>query len=129
MHRLIILVASLLSSAVDSAIAVSVADSYNGADGSTRPGTSSSCNGPSDLRLDIGCVRGRNVGGVDKWLGIPFATPPTGELRFKAPTRLSPIPGIINATQPGNCCWGAVSTQLGLLSLLLMILDRFHQYF
>src|SRR4051812_23446392 len=33
-----------------------------------------------------GKVRGRREDGIIKFLGVPYATPPLGELRFKAPT-------------------------------------------
>ena len=69
---------------------------------------SNACNGANDLNIDIGCVRGFTDNGVDKWLGVPFASPPVGDRRFRAPVPLRRTSGVIDATQPGNCCWGAV---------------------
>jgi carboxylesterase type B len=67
------------------------------------------CNGEQDIRLDVGCIRGSTVDGVDKFLGVPFAKPPTGNRRFKPPAALPYNNSVIDATIPGKCCWGAVS--------------------
>ena len=43
---------------------------------------------------------------VTKFLGIPFAAPPTGELRFKAPQPLKGWkPNVRSATNHGGICW------------------------
>jgi len=66
------------------------------------------CSGPSDLALSVGCVHGFTNNGINKWLGVPFAAAPTGGLRFQAPQAATRSARTINATRPGNCCWGAV---------------------
>ncbi len=42
---------------------------------------------------------------VRAWLGIPFAKPPIGSRRFKAPERVEPWLGILNTTQFPATCW------------------------
>ncbi|CAF1262878.1 unnamed protein product [Adineta ricciae] len=42
---------------------------------------------------------------VRSWLGIPFAKPPIGSRRFKAPERVDPWPGILDATHLPATCW------------------------
>ncbi|KAJ6577475.1 alpha/beta-hydrolase [Mycena capillaripes] len=59
-----------------------------------------------DVSLSIGTFRGvSTTAGTEKWLGIPFAEPPVGPLRFKAPV---PVKGILkgmnNASSFGNAC-------------------------
>ncbi|MFX1573530.1 MAG: carboxylesterase/lipase family protein [Promethearchaeota archaeon] len=46
-----------------------------------------------------GKVRGYSRRGVIKFKGIPYAAPPIGSLRFKAPAQVEPWSGVLDATQ------------------------------
>jgi len=48
-----------------------------------------------------GVVRGILANGVREWRGIPFAAPPTGALRFRAPTAAAPWAGVRDASEFG----------------------------
>ena len=37
------------------------------------------------VRTDRGLVGGKSAEGIHQWLGIPYAAPPTGKLRWAAP--------------------------------------------
>ncbi|KAK7064430.1 carboxylic ester hydrolase [Favolaschia claudopus] len=62
---------------------------------------------PLDIPLNIGTFRGIATStGLEQWLGIPFAQPPVGSLRFKSPVPIvQPLSGgIRNATKFGHRC-------------------------
>ena len=59
-----------------------------------------------DIKLKTGTFRGLSTSnGTEKWLGIPFALPPVGQLRFKAPIPITKASNsIMDATSFGNAC-------------------------
>lgn len=58
---------------------------------------------PVQTRTASGVIEGRYEvqTGVQRYLGVPFAQPPVGELRWKAPQPLAPWSGVRDATQFG----------------------------
>src|SRR5262249_56275104 len=54
-----------------------------------------------------GGVRGVERSGVREFLGIPYAAPPIGDLRWKPPQMHAPWPHVLNATRfRGHCAQG-----------------------
>jgi para-nitrobenzyl esterase len=61
--------------------------------------------GPLDVELDTGIVRGADDGaGVRSWLGIPYAAPPVGDLRWRPPQPMPGWDGVRDATKVGFKC-------------------------
>jgi para-nitrobenzyl esterase len=56
------------------------------------------------VMVDGGAVSGTTEGGVNIYRGIPYAAPPTGELRWKAPQPVIPWKGVRAATEFGAEC-------------------------
>ena len=59
---------------------------------------------PGVVTVDSGKLRGSESGGVLSWKGIPFAAPPVGPNRWRAPQPLATWQGIRDATQYGHDC-------------------------
>ena len=56
------------------------------------------------VRTDKGLVEGMNAEGTNQFLGIPYAAPPTGALRWAAPQPAARWPGVRQATSYGGRC-------------------------
>jgi para-nitrobenzyl esterase len=56
---------------------------------------------PEVVKIDSGRVRGAVKDGVLSFKGIPFAAPPVGQNRWRAPQPVKPWPGVRAATQYG----------------------------
>jgi para-nitrobenzyl esterase len=56
------------------------------------------------IRLADGDVQGEVDGGTRRFLGIPFAAPPLGNLRWHAPVPPAPWTDVLQATEFGNAC-------------------------
>ncbi|XP_060878026.1 esterase FE4-like [Metopolophium dirhodum] len=62
-----------------------------------------------ELEITKGVIKGqilksRNGRSYYSYTGIPYAKPPIGELRFKAPVPVEPWNGILDATKESNIC-------------------------
>ena len=56
------------------------------------------------VRTDDGLVRGVGAAGVNSFLGLPYAAPPTGNLRWRPPQPAAAWAGVRPATQFGPSC-------------------------
>jgi para-nitrobenzyl esterase len=56
------------------------------------------------VRTAGGLVSGTDVAGVDSFLGLPYAAPPVGNLRWRPPAPPGEWHGVRNATQFGPSC-------------------------
>ncbi len=59
---------------------------------------------PLLVKIDSGTIRGAQQSGVRSFLGIPYAAPPLGELRWKVPQPVDPWTGVQPALQVGSEC-------------------------
>lgn len=77
-------------------------------------GTDASLEPPPEVSLGaLGTVRGAREDGFQEFLGIPYAQPPVGELRWRAPEPHAGWEGVLEATTPPPAC---AQDALGLLS-------------
>lgn len=60
----------------------------------------------ADVRREttLGPVLGKRSGGTHSWLGIPYAEPPVGALRWRPPVTAEPWTRPFRATEPGQGC-------------------------
>src|SRR5579863_2841212 len=56
------------------------------------------------VKTHTGTVEGKDDGKVRSFLGIPYATPPVGDLRWKAPQPIAKWSGVRKATEFGSHC-------------------------
>ncbi len=56
------------------------------------------------VSTEDGKLQGKHTEGVDQFLGVPYAAPPVGALRWQAPQPVQPWTGVRDATSYGNRC-------------------------
>ena len=56
------------------------------------------------VQTESGAVIGKPIGSIAQFLGIPYAAPPTGSLRFRPPQPHAPWPAPLQATTFGSPC-------------------------
>jgi len=76
----------------------------------TAPGSHGDRHRAPVAATQTGLVRGAAERGVDSFLGIPFAAPPVGDLRWAAPRPPARWRGVRDATEFGNRCPATEST-------------------
>jgi para-nitrobenzyl esterase len=59
------------------------------------------------VRIRQGELRGAEAGDVATFLGVPYAAPPVGDLRWRAPKQAASWTGARDATKPGATCFAA----------------------
>ncbi len=65
---------------------------------------------PPTVTTDKGAVQGKAASGVDSFLGIPYAAPPVGALRWQPPSAATAWTKVRPATTYGNRCAALAST-------------------
>ncbi|POM23524.1 Carboxylesterase [Actinomadura rubteroloni] len=68
------------------------------------PGACPPAKAPLTVRVDSGRVRGVAAGTARQFLGVPYAAPPTGALRWTMPRRPRPWKNVRDAGRPGDDC-------------------------
>jgi len=64
-------------------------------------------NAPPEVRVESGLLRGTRQDGVERFLGIPYAAPPTGARRWRAPAAAARWRGTRDAAAYGPDCMQA----------------------
>jgi para-nitrobenzyl esterase len=94
------------SAGTTSSAASGTSGSSAGAGGSSEPSS------PTRVTIADGALEGATDGNTVKFLGIPFAKPPIGDLRWKAPQKNDTWSGVRDASNFGKRCAQVESTTL-----------------
>lgn len=89
---------------VRAAVGVVMAITLSGCGGSDDISVAPIQSDPTLVQTDKGAVRGEIHGDIVRFLGIPYAAAPTGDLRFRAPQPREAWPGELDASKPGPVC-------------------------
>ena len=65
---------------------------------------------PPVVQTDKGAIRGSSSNGVDSFLGIPYAAPPVGRLRWQPTEEHAPWTGVLPTTHYGARCTALASS-------------------
>ena len=60
--------------------------------------------GETPVKIESGSISGVTADGVTSFLGIPYAAPPIGALRWRAPRPVAPWSGVLAADKFGPAC-------------------------
>jgi para-nitrobenzyl esterase len=89
--------------AVTATLALALTGCTNGA-GTTADATSNSDRAAPAVEITQGTLTGNATSTTNEYLGIPYAKPPVGDLRWRAPEQPEPWQDTFNATVPGPAC-------------------------
>jgi para-nitrobenzyl esterase len=98
-------VVALLTAAVIAIVAV-------GPSANSASAQSVACAAGTTVQTASGPICGTTASGVNQWLGIPYAAPPVGALRWQPPQAPTPWTSTLATTSFGNVCVQAVGTQI-----------------
>jgi para-nitrobenzyl esterase len=59
---------------------------------------------PTVVAIDSGTIRGIAANGVRSFRGIPYAAPPVGDLRWRAPQPVKAWQGVLSVDRFGPAC-------------------------
>ncbi len=68
---------------------------------------------PGIVNTDAGYISGLSENGIWAYLGIPYAAPPIGDLRWRPPQPAKPWEGVLKADKFGPSCPQAVAKEFG----------------
>lgn len=96
-HSRRVMLATLCVALTTLAAATSGADAFN-------ESTAAAASASPTVRIEDGVVRGAIASGGYQFLGLPYAAPPTGNLRWRPPRRPAAWGGVRDATQFAPSC-------------------------
>jgi para-nitrobenzyl esterase len=70
----------------------------------SAPAAARQADGDLVAQTEEGALRGTSEGPAIAFMGIPYASPPVGELRWEAPQPAAPWTGVRDAGRPGRAC-------------------------
>jgi len=88
---------------VAGAVALAVVTAATAAGAQAQPAAAVAAAGPV-VKIKQGQLAGATADGATTFLGIPYAAPPVGELRWKLPAAGPSWSGVRDATKPGASC-------------------------
>ena len=98
------LVVALFSTAVLTVGTLAVLQATSSAESAASAQSADACAPGTEVQTTTGPVCGVVSNGVTEWLGIPYATPPVGALRWAPPQPHAPWTATLAATAFGSAC-------------------------
>jgi para-nitrobenzyl esterase len=86
------------------ALALGTAAAVRAGTSATAAPSVTACASGTTVQTADGAVCGTVAGGVNEWLGIPYAAPPVGNLRWQPPQSPAPWSSTLQATAYGSEC-------------------------